>query len=64
MGFDVETGGPIPGKHPLLAVGLCVYQLDKQKKSDLLHTCEIHLEADILTYDETTLKFWKDNQIA
>lgn len=26
MGVDIETGGPVVGTHPLLAVGLCIYQ--------------------------------------
>ena len=33
MGIDIETGGPIITKHPLLAVGFCIYQCDTKGKS-------------------------------
>lgn len=58
LGFDIETGGPIIGKHPLLAIGLCVHKLTKHGL-ELLDTCEVHLHADENEYKESTLEFWK-----
>lgn len=61
LGLDVETGGPVPDKNPLLAVGFCVYIGDKQHNLEFLDACEVHLDADVDTYDPDTLEFWKKN---
>lgn len=60
MGVDIETGGPVVGTHPLLAVGLCIYQWNGKdlNKLDLIDTCEVHIEANIQEYEEDTLQWW------
>ena len=61
LGLDIETGGPVIGKHPLLAIGMSVYQWDGKHKLTLLDTVEVHMEGQESDYDRNTLAFWKKN---
>jgi hypothetical protein len=63
MGIDIETGGPIVGKHPLLALGLCVYKFDNNNLH-YLDGLEIHMDAPLSKYDAETLEFWNNNEEA
>jgi hypothetical protein len=62
MGFDIETGGPIIGKHPLLAIGFCVYKLSKDYETyEFIDSVEVHIDSKEEDYDQNTLKFWQNN---
>lgn len=63
LGFDIETGGPIIGKHPLLAVGMCLYHYNPfVTEQTLIYSIEVHIEASLLSYDESTrCNFWEKN---
>jgi hypothetical protein len=63
LGFDIETGGPKPLIHPLLAVGFSIFRWNGKDLDGLklIDTLEVHIEAPVETYDEDTLQFWKKN---
>ncbi len=63
LGCDIETGGYVLDKHPLLAVGLCIYLWDGKDLDglSLLDVCEVHLQGDESAYDPGTLEFWHKN---
>lgn len=67
LGFDIETGGPIIGKHPLLAVGMCMYYYKPLKTSlssnqELIYSIEVHIDAPLSSYDDATKRdFWEKN---
>lgn len=58
FGFDIETGGPVVDKHPLLAVGFCIYHWDLNEELILMDICEVHLAGKEEDYDPDTLKWW------
>lgn len=65
MGIDIETAGPQMGVHPLLAVGLSVWELGQyDTEQALLDDIEVHFNGDINKYDRGTLEFWRKNKAA
>ena len=63
MGIDIETGGPLMYKNPLLAIGLCIYRF-KNNLMILEDELEVHIEGNINDYEKDTLNFWNDNRDA
>ena len=57
--FDIETGGMVLGKHPLLAIGTSVYEYNKNGTYILLDTLEVHFHGNEEDYDPDTLDWWK-----
>jgi hypothetical protein len=62
--FDIESSGPVVGKHSLLAVGITAYEFyfkGDKPILNLLDTIEVHVFNDPIVYDEQTRQFWKEN---
>jgi len=70
LGVDIETGGPILGTHPLLAIGFSVHywngnsNSNSKSKLTLEDVIEVHMEADESCYEDDTLNWWKKQKDA
>jgi hypothetical protein len=54
LSLDVETGGPIPGKNPMLELGAAAYRID----GTVVGTHSVSIAQDGWEMDPATLKWW------
>lgn len=57
LSLDIETLGSIPGIHPMIQLGVVLYDIKNDRELSHFSIC---IQNDNYTVDEDTLKWWND----